>query len=81
MNLKSVPADRMPTPWEIWMRYTDNEGRIHVMEHIVWDEDTFLAAKQAEAAAERTRAKPGKPALAAAERITRAEYQSARRMR
>lgn len=33
----------------IYARHTDKEGKTHVAEHRVWDEETFMKARQEEA--------------------------------
>lgn len=33
----------------IYARHTDKEGKVHVAEHRVWDEQTFMNARQEEA--------------------------------
>uniref|UniRef100_A0A6M3KGR7 Uncharacterized protein n=1 Tax=viral metagenome TaxID=1070528 RepID=A0A6M3KGR7_9ZZZZ len=66
---------KMPPPRTIWMRYTSNDGKTHVMEHQVWDKDRFLSSKADDAAKERARAKDGQ---AKAEQITEDQYRSER---
>ena len=70
-------TDKMPPPRTIWMRYTDNAGAAHVMEHQVWDKDRFVAARADDAALERRKVKDGQ-GLAKAEQITEDQYSSER---
>lgn len=59
---------------DIFMRYTDPEGKATVREQRVWDKERFLAARQAEADKENARQRVGEPRLAGAQQITREQY-------
>ena len=67
--------EHMPPPRTIWMRYTDNDGGSHVMEHIVWDKDLFLSRRADEAANEARNKPNGK---ARAEQISEDDYRRER---
>lgn len=69
--------DKMPPPRTIWMRFTENDGSMHVSEHQCWDKDRFIASRKDQAARDRARPDAG-PGLAQAEQITEDEYRSAR---
>lgn len=34
---------------DIWVRYTDREGRVHTSYHRVWDVGVFMAKREEEA--------------------------------
>lgn len=57
-----------PGTFEIYIRYTDKEGKTHVASHFVWDAPRFVDARRAEAKKE-----GGK---ASAEQITKEQYES-----
>jgi len=67
--------EHMDPPRTIWMRYTDNDGKVHVQEHQVWDKDRFLSARADDAANERRKKPDGK---AKAEQINEDQYRSER---
>jgi len=35
---------------DIWVKYTDKDGKSHVMHHVAWDVGRFMEARQIEAA-------------------------------
>lgn len=57
--------------FDIYMRYTDADGKKTVRDQRVWDKDTFLAARQAEADRENAKEKTTK---VKAEQITREQF-------
>ena len=67
-------AQKMPPARAIWMRYTNQDGKSHVVEHQVWDKDIFLATREDEAAGERARGNT----KVKAEQITQEQYRSER---
>ncbi len=69
--------EHMPPPRTIWMRYTDNAGTTHVMEHIVWDKEVFLHCRASDAANERAKS-PGGKGKASVQQITETEYRRER---
>ena len=34
---------------DIWVRYTDREGRVHTVQHRVWDVGLFMTKREEEA--------------------------------
>lgn len=68
--------DRMPPTVEVFVRYTNTEGKTHVARHWCWDKELFLAARRNEQGELNLDArKKGEPAKAAANEITKAEYE------
>lgn len=62
------------TTREIYMRHTSVDGTSYVASHVVWDADTFIAARQREAAKLNAGQKGNEPRMAAAQQITQEQY-------
>lgn len=65
---------------DIYMKHTGADGKSHVATHRVWDADLFVAARTAEAKAQRAKdlEETGKKTKHKAEQITREQFDAAR---
>lgn len=64
---------------DLYLRHTDTSGHSYVMEHRVWDVDTFLAARQAEAKKLNAEVKGDGPRKAGVQQITEDQYRKERK--
>lgn len=62
----------------ISMRHTSVDGHRHVQQHLVWDAERFVQARQTEAANLNAKQEPGKPRKACAEQITEEQFNKER---
>lgn len=65
----------------VFLRHTSADGKSHVVEHLTWDADRFLASQQRAAEKVNTEARsatPPTPALAKVEQITQDQYRKER---
>ncbi|MBX3653238.1 MAG: hypothetical protein KF686_03575 [Ramlibacter sp.] len=67
-------SDKHPPTREIYVRHTDTAGKSHVMSHLVWDAEKFIASLKTAAEKVNADQKPGDPRKANAEQVTYGQY-------
>ena len=56
--MKPTKAPQL-TGHDLYLQYTDPDGRTHIQEHRVWDSEVFIAARMAEVQRANNERKPG----------------------